>query len=121
MGMINQHSWMFLSSYERLREKLISNRTIYNMVHLGAHAFEEIGGEVVQTTVFVTTNTNVPEYKTTYVRLVDFKVSLIKKKRFLLGENRYVIKKRVFRRYQDGQLLIGFLKTCVEFLKRVFL
>src|SRR5690554_3944387 len=98
MGMINQHSWMFLSSYERLREKLISNKTIYNMVHLGAHAFEEIGGEVVQTTVFVTTNNNIPEYKTTYMRLVDYKSQFDKEKAFLLGENRYAIKKESFQK-----------------------
>jgi hypothetical protein len=98
MGMINQHSWMFLSSYERLREKLISSRTIYNMVHLGAHAFEEIGGEVVQTTVFVTAKSNVPEYKTTYVRLVEYKSQYDKEKVFLSGENRYVIKKEDFRK-----------------------
>jgi len=53
MGMINQQSWMFLSSYEALRKKLLENETIVVMAHLGAHAFETIGGEVVQTTTFV--------------------------------------------------------------------
>jgi hypothetical protein len=53
MAMINMHSWMFLSSYEKLREKLIATKDIVSMVHLGARAFEEIGGEVVQTTTFV--------------------------------------------------------------------
>jgi len=70
-AMITQHSWMFLSSYEKLREKLLSN-AICNMVHLGARAFEEIGGEVVQTTTFVFKNTLVNNYKGTYIRLVDF-------------------------------------------------
>ena len=116
MGMINQHSWMFLSSYERLREKLISNRTIYNMVHLGAHAFEEIGGEVVQTTVFVTTNTNVPEYKTTYVRLVDFKSQFDKEEAFLLGENRYVIKKEGFQKIPGWPIAYWISKN----MRRVF-
>lgn len=51
-SMITQHSWMFLSSYEKLREKLMSNITV-NMTHLGARAFDEIGGEVVQTTAIV--------------------------------------------------------------------
>lgn len=53
MAMINQHSWMFLSSYEKLREKIIKNHKIDTMVHLGARAFEEIGGEVVQSVAFV--------------------------------------------------------------------
>jgi len=53
MGMINQQSWMFLSSFEALRKKLLEEDTIVVMAHLGAHAFETIGGEVVQTTTFV--------------------------------------------------------------------
>ncbi len=51
-AMITMHSWMFLSSFEKLRVKL-QQQTIVNMAHLGARAFEEIGGEVVQTTSFV--------------------------------------------------------------------
>lgn len=50
--MITQHAWMFLSSFEKLRTKLLNIDTV-NMAHLGARAFEEIGGEVVQTTSFV--------------------------------------------------------------------
>ena len=53
MSMINQHSWMFLSSYEKLRIKIIKKQRIDTMVHLGARAFEEIGGEVVQSVAFV--------------------------------------------------------------------
>ena len=53
MSMINQHSWMFLSSYEKLRIKIIKNHKIDTLVHLGARAFEEIGGEVVQSVAFV--------------------------------------------------------------------
>ena len=52
-AMITQHSWMFLSSFEKLRTKLLQSADIVNMAHLGARAFEEIGGEVVQTTSFV--------------------------------------------------------------------
>jgi hypothetical protein len=50
-AMITQHAWMFLSSFAALRQKLLKRDTV-NMAHLGAHAFEEIGGEVVQTTCF---------------------------------------------------------------------
>jgi len=53
MAMINQHSWMFLSSYEKLRKKIIENQKIDTLVHLGPRAFEEIGGEVVQSVAFV--------------------------------------------------------------------
>ena len=53
MSMINQHSLMFLSSYEKLRVKIIEQQRIDTLVHLGARAFEEIGGEVVQSVAFV--------------------------------------------------------------------
>jgi hypothetical protein len=52
-GMINQHSWMFLSSYEVLRPHLIDKYQFENMLHLGPRTFPEIGGEVVQNTAFV--------------------------------------------------------------------
>lgn len=52
-GIINQHSWMFISSYEKLRKKIIDDYQIISMIHLGTRAFEEIGGEVVQTTSFI--------------------------------------------------------------------
>ncbi|MEL5899167.1 BREX-1 system adenine-specific DNA-methyltransferase PglX [Clostridium sporogenes] len=70
-SMITQHSWMFLSSFEKLRKKLQSNN-IQNMIHLGTRAFEEIGGEVVQTTAFVLNNYYLNNFKGNYVRLVDF-------------------------------------------------
>ena len=70
-AMITQHSWMFLSSFEKLRAKMLSCDMV-NMAHLGARAFEEIGGEVVQTTTFVRRKGNpISGYKAFYSRLVD--------------------------------------------------
>lgn len=82
-AMINMHSWMFLSSYEKLRKKIIMNEMIVNMVHLGAHAFEMIGGEVVQTTAFVLRNSPIAT-NGVYFRLVDEKD---KEAAFLAGGN----------------------------------
>ncbi|NLB80694.1 MAG: N-6 DNA methylase, partial [Clostridiaceae bacterium] len=72
LSMITMHSWMFLSSYEKFREKLIASTDIVNMAHLGARAFEEIGGEVVQTTTFVMRRSHVSAFLDTYARLVDY-------------------------------------------------
>jgi len=52
-AMITQHSWMFLSSFEKLRKKIIRNHKIDTLIHLGPRTFEEIGGEVVQSVAFV--------------------------------------------------------------------
>lgn len=87
-AMITQHAWMFLSSYEKLREKMMLTETV-NMAHLGARAFEEIGGEVVQTTSFVRCRTHIDGYKGTYCRLIEPTSQQGKEDMFLAGENRY--------------------------------
>lgn len=87
-AMITQHAWMFLSSFEKLREKLLQKDTV-NMAHLGPRAFEEIGGEVVQTTSFVLRKSHVCGYKGTYCRLIEPSTQQGKEDMFLSGENRY--------------------------------
>ena len=87
-AMITQHAWMFLSSFEKLRTKLLAV-DIVNMVHLGARAFEEIGGEVVQTTSFVIRKSHVADYKGEYCRLIEPTSQQGKEDMFLAGENRY--------------------------------
>lgn len=87
-AMITQHSWMFLSSYEKLRRK-IQRLTIVNMVHLGTRAFDEIGGEVVQTTSFIINNSIFNAYKGIYCRLVEPTSQIGKEEMFLRGENQY--------------------------------
>jgi len=64
-------SWMFLSSFEKLREKLISDDTLLNMAHLGARAFDTIGGEVVSTTMFTLRNVFQSDHRGEYYRLID--------------------------------------------------
>ena len=87
-AMITQHSWMFLSSFEKLRERLLSF-DIVNMAHLGARAFEEIGGEVVQTTAFVIRRNYIAGYKGEYCRLISPTTQQGKEDMFLEGENRF--------------------------------
>lgn len=87
-GMINMQSWMFLSSFEKLRNTLLNNYHIENMLHLGPRTFDELSGEVVQNTAFV-----IAKYKSDeggiYFRLVDGKNCTDKKDMFLraLGEH----------------------------------
>ena len=87
-AMITQHAWMFLSSFEKLRTKLLAV-DIVNMAHLGARAFEEIGGEVVQTTSFVIRKSHIADYKGEYCRLIEPPSQQGKENMFLAGENRY--------------------------------
>ena len=82
-AMITQHGWMFLSSFEKLRAKLLENETI-TMAHLGARAFEEIGGEVVQTTSFVMIKSELNDYKGVYCRLIEPNTQQGKEDMFLM-------------------------------------
>ena len=94
-AMITQHAWMFLSSFENLRLKLMTMDTI-NMAHLGARAFEEIGGEVVQTTAFVFRKSNLKQYRSTYCRLIEPTTQQGKEDSFLAKKNKYVTQKDNF-------------------------
>ena len=94
-AMITQHAWMFLSSYEKLREKL-KMHSIVDMAHLGARAFDEIGGEVVQTTAFVSCGRRVADFKGTYVRLVDIVGEWEKEAAYRSGNHRYTAKQENF-------------------------
>lgn len=94
-AMITQHAWMFLSSYEKLRAKLQLIDTV-NMAHLGARGFDEIGGEVVQTTSFVMCSSHTKGYKGTYCRLIDGDSEKAKADMFVSGENRHVAEQENF-------------------------
>ena len=94
-AMITQHAWMFLSSFEKLRAKMQAVDTI-NMAHLGARAFEEIGGEVVQTTSFVMRKSHVKGYRGAYCRLIEPNTQQGKEEMFLAGENRYTVQQDNF-------------------------
>lgn len=89
VGMITQQQWMFLSSFEKLRIKLLNSITINSMAHLGSRAFEEIGGEVVQNTMFSLRKINLKSYKPTFVRLIGIHNPKEKEEKFLAGANRF--------------------------------
>ena len=93
-AMITMHAWMFLASYDNLRKK-IYRQHIVNVAHLGPRAFEEISGEIVQTTSFVFRNAYTPNYIGTYRRLVEYPSQAKKEEAFLSGKGQYTSK-------QDG-------------------
>ncbi|EKB2674095.1 BREX-1 system adenine-specific DNA-methyltransferase PglX [Salmonella enterica] len=68
---VNMQSWMFLSSYEALRGWLLANKTLITMAHLGARAFGQISGEVVQTTAWVISNNHTERYQPVFFRLIE--------------------------------------------------
>ena len=96
-AMITMHSWMFLSSFENLRKQIIEKREIQSLNHLGTRAFEELGGEVVQTVSWVVKN-KAPEKKGTYIRLVDYNNAQWKEEEFFNNKNYYSADQKEFKK-----------------------
>lgn len=82
-GMINMQSWMFLSSFEKLREWMLGNSTILSMAHLGTRAFSSIGGEVVSTTAYVLKKSIAKSYKGVYIKLTEASSEIEKKRIYI--------------------------------------
>lgn len=87
VSIVNQQSWMFLSSYYYLREEYLKKSVIYNMIHLGSRAFEENVGTIVQTTAFISRKSSIDKYKSKFVRLVDHSSSEEKQTKLLEIKN----------------------------------
>lgn len=98
LAMVNMHSWMFLFTYEKFRNRILEKYTIDTLVHLGMEAFDNIIGKVVQTVAFVFRKKNIANYKTTNIRLVDFYDSRRhdKEKNYYNERYRYISKQSDF-------------------------
>lgn len=68
-AMVTMQSWMFLGSFEKMRNRLLGEKGILTMAHLGPRAFDAIGGEVVSVTADVLYN-GTAGGKGVYFRLV---------------------------------------------------
>lgn len=94
-SMITQQAWMTISSYEKLRVHILKN-DIVTLLQLGPHAFDEIGGEIVQTASFIIRKTNFEEYKEKFKELTPYKSEKEKEVNFFIATNEFIAKKRQF-------------------------
>ena len=113
LSMITQQSFMFLSTFENLRENILNNILI-NMVHLGSRAFEEIGGEVVQTVSFVCQKSKLDNYKTTFYRLVDYNSPKLKEDAFLDNKNTFIVSLDLIKNIPDKPFAYWAQKDLIE-------
>lgn len=67
MSMINIPVWMFITSYEKLREKLLAGNTLINLLHFGRGVF----GADFGTTSFVFNKSRLANYTGTYRKLYE--------------------------------------------------
>lgn len=82
-ALINQHSWMFLPSFEAIRHQFLDKYTLISMVHLGSRAFEEIGGEIVQTTSYIARKGKSEFYRSKYIKLNNYPNATLKEEKYL--------------------------------------
>ena len=95
IAMITQNAFMFLSRYEKMRRDILQYEFV-NMAHLGARAFDAIGGEVVQTTTFCMRKTTISNYIGTYERLVNYQSEAEKETEYIRHRNTYYCKNEIF-------------------------
>jgi hypothetical protein len=103
IAMITMHSWLFLSGFEKLRKKLLCQTTI-NMAHLGARAFDQIGGEVVQTTAFVNKKDYINDYLSVFKRLISLNNENAKRTAFLTTDYDFVAKRDSFSKLPNSPI-----------------
>ena len=99
MAQINMQSWMFLSSFEKLRTQFLKDYNIDSMLHLGPRTFDELSGEVVQNTAFVLSKHEPAEQGGVYYRLVDGKNCADKERLFLeakQGDGKAIINSKLY-------------------------
>lgn len=102
-AMITQQQWMFLSSFKDLRRS-VRNKTIINLCQLGPRAFDEISGDVVQTSTFVLNNAVIDTHIGTYFRLVNINSQAGKEKAFLEKNAVFYARQTDFSRIPDAPI-----------------
>ncbi|WP_394754591.1 BREX-1 system adenine-specific DNA-methyltransferase PglX [Crenothrix sp.] len=80
---VTMQSWMFLSSYEAMREKLLHDKTISSLVQIGYNSFPEINSKIAQACAFSYINKYIPTFSGSYINLNSAPQSADKNQIFL--------------------------------------
>ena len=117
ISMITMHSWMFLSSYKDLREYLLNNFFIENMLHLGIGSFDEMNGYHVLATTFILKKTSDNNKFGNYIRLVDYYNHQDKIKEFENKENYYKFNQTDFKDIPNDIIVYWLPKKIISIFK----
>ena len=89
-SMVTMQSWMFLSSYEAMREKLLQNRSIFSLVQIGYNSFPELNSKIAQACGLSMLKTNVQFLKAKYINLNSAPQNSDKNRVFLNKNNEMI-------------------------------
>ena len=95
LAMITIHSWMFISSFTKLREKLLENGTFITMLHSGAATFDDLSSFNALATSFVFQKEKL-EIETEFIRLADYYNTQEKINNWNNPQNYYYLKQERF-------------------------
>ena len=95
-SMITQYVWMYKTVYRDFRLSRLNESQIINMAHLGTGAFDEIGGEVVDTTAFVLSPNILSGYESVFAKLIGYPDEKTKATALAAKQNRYSAKQKNF-------------------------
>ena len=118
-SMITMHSWMFLEGYKNMRASVLKHRGVLSLCHLGPHAFDAIGGEVVSTSATVFSNDS-NDSQGVYIRLADIESATAKKAALesicsgLSSDRVFVMQKGDFDRIPDKRLSFWLPKNVIN-------
>lgn len=107
VGMITQESFMFIKSYEKLREFLLNNCFIYQFAHLGKRAFDDIGGERVSTAMFVLEKKKLNKSNgiSKFIKLDHYSNATEKKKNLFNEKNLFNVDQNFFNQLENKPFL----------------
>ena len=117
VAFITTNSWMFLSSFEKMRLWLLDNYSIIDILDLGSELFEgKVGHNLIVS--WVTKNTAV-QSKTSVTRLVDFCYSKknLKENEFYNNKNEYQVDLQSFKRIPGAPIAYSLNGKLLELFK----
>jgi len=116
-GYMSPFVWMFISSYLKLRETIISKHFINNLIQLEYSGFD---GATVPICTFTLRNSNLSDAYGNYIRLTDFKGSKVQGPKALeaIGNQKcgwfYSIKQKEFNRIPDKPIGYWLSKSMID-------
>ncbi|MEG0343038.1 MAG: BREX-1 system adenine-specific DNA-methyltransferase PglX, partial [Acinetobacter sp.] len=120
-AMVTMQSWMFLSSYQELRNKLLTYRSIQTLMQIGYNSFPELNSKVVQCCAFIISKNSIENYTGTYIDLNSYSQSFDKKKAFLKKEkqNYFFKKQKSFKKISSSPIAYWLTESLSELFTEI--
>lgn len=87
LSMVTMQSWMFLSSFEKLRARVVLEKSIRSLTQIGFNSFPSLNSKVALAAVFSLTNSRVNNYVSSFIDLNSAPHSADKRAVFLERSN----------------------------------